>query len=205
MAYQIVAVNDASPGACVDVGLTWNGSTTLTSTRAFSGTSITLTGGITGGASSDITLNTDKFTVDATNGNTLIAGTLEVTGATTQTGKLTCSTIEVTSTATFDGDVVLGGESHAATDGSIVISSEGIYDGYTTNSIWDITATLADGVGAGQIKAIKLETKDTNDLIVTPINFADGTTITFDATGEVALLMWDGSAWRVIYTNATVA
>lgn len=41
---------------------------------------------ITGGASSNIAINTDKFTVNATSGNTAISGTLAVTGATTLTG-----------------------------------------------------------------------------------------------------------------------
>jgi len=44
--------------------------------------------GIAGGADADITLNTDKFTVDATNGNTTIAGTLNIQGTTAVTGVL---------------------------------------------------------------------------------------------------------------------
>ena len=47
---------------------------------------LTLSSTLTGGASSNIALNTDKFTVNATSGNTAIAGTLAVTGATTLTG-----------------------------------------------------------------------------------------------------------------------
>lgn len=51
----------------------------------------TLNGGVAGGASADIAINTDKFTLDAATGNALIAGTLEVTGAQTLTGATTAS------------------------------------------------------------------------------------------------------------------
>jgi hypothetical protein len=63
---------------------------------------------------------------------------------------------------------------------------------------------LADGV-VGQEKIIKLDTLDTNNMVVTPANFNNGSTITFDASGEIAILRFIGSGWEVIYTNATVA
>jgi hypothetical protein len=44
---------------------------------------------ITGGSSSNIAINTDKFTVNATSGNTSVAGTLGVTSTSTFTGKAT--------------------------------------------------------------------------------------------------------------------
>ena len=124
MALQVVAVNDAAPGACTDVGLVYNGSTTLTSSKIIAGTAMTMSstaaitgnttvggtlavtgattftgavtanGGITlgagddliGSATSDITINTNKFTVAGATGNTVIAGTATITGALTQTG-----------------------------------------------------------------------------------------------------------------------
>lgn len=92
----------------------------------------------------------------------------------------------------------------AATSGAVVIPVTNSYSGYTTNATAAIAATLADGT-VGQVKIIKLETKDTNNMVVTPANLADGTTITFDATGEVAILKMVGTSWQVIYTNATVA
>lgn len=52
---------------------------------AITGTTLTATGVITGGASSDIAINTNKFTVAASSGNTLVAGTLAVTGVVTFT------------------------------------------------------------------------------------------------------------------------
>lgn len=51
--------------------------------------SLTLSSTITGGASSNIAINTDKFTVNATSGNTSVAGTLGVTSTSTFTGKAT--------------------------------------------------------------------------------------------------------------------
>lgn len=54
--------------------------TTLTATGA-----VTLESTLTGGSSSNIAINTNKFTVAASSGNTVIAGTLGVTGAVTHT------------------------------------------------------------------------------------------------------------------------
>jgi hypothetical protein len=42
--------------------------------------SLTLSSTLTGGSSSNIAINTDRFTVNASNGNTVVAGTLTVTG-----------------------------------------------------------------------------------------------------------------------------
>lgn len=92
----------------------------------------------------------------------------------------------------------------AATSGAVVVPVTNLFSGYTTNATAAIAATLADGLFPGQLKIIKLTTKDTNNLVVTPANFGDGTTLTFDATGEVAVLVWDGADWRVVYTTATV-
>ena len=97
-----------------------------------------------------------------------------------------------------------GGANVAARSGATVVPVTNLYSGYTTNATAAIAATLANGV-AGQMKIIKLVTKNTNDMVLTPANLADGTTITFDATGEVAVLVFDGTNWQVVYTNATVA
>lgn len=198
MAYQIVAVNDGAPGACVDVGLTWNGSDTITSTEAISGTSLTLTSTLTGGENSDVALNTNKFTVDAGTGNVLVAGTLTQTGA-----AALASTLGVAGVSSFAEACGFGADNNAATSGAVTVPVDTLYDGYTTNDTADIDATLADGED-GQLKIIKLVTKDTNDMVLTPANLGDGTTITFDATGEVAVLVFDGTNWQVVYTNATV-
>jgi len=198
MTYQIIAVDDAAPGPCVDVGITWNGSDTITSTEAIEATSLTLSGALTGGASSNIAINTNKFTVDAASGNTIIAGTLEATGAST-IGEVTAS-----GAATFNNSCGFGANINTATSGSVTIPLDTIYDSYSTNAIDVLNASLADGV-AGQFKIIKLNTFDTNNMVLTPANFADGTTITFSANNEVAILIFDGTNWQLVYTNASVA
>lgn len=64
--------------------------------------------------------------------------------------------------------------------------------------------TLADGV-EGQLKVIKALDVAAGDGTLTPANFADGSTITFDAANEVAILYFDGTDWQNLYTNATIA
>lgn len=64
-----------------DTVVTTSDTQTISGTKTFSAV-VTANAGIAGGASADITLNTNKFTVDATQGNTLVAGTLTVQGDT---------------------------------------------------------------------------------------------------------------------------
>lgn len=61
------------------------------------------------------------------------------------------------------------------------------------------TGTLADGTQAGQLKHIVLKT-DGGDYVLTPANYANGTTLTFDDAGDSATLLWDGAAWTHIGT-----
>lgn len=90
MAKQIVYVDDANIGATGDAAIVYDsGANTLTTTNAISATALTLSSTLTGGSSTDIALNTNKFTVDAGNGNTLIAGTLTQTGAVAAGGTIT--------------------------------------------------------------------------------------------------------------------
>jgi hypothetical protein len=53
----------------------------------------TMTTGSTLGVTGDFAVNTDKFTVTAASGNTLVAGTLDVTDETTLTGGLAATTM----------------------------------------------------------------------------------------------------------------
>lgn len=57
--------------------------------------------------------------------------------------------------------------------------------------------TLADGVRVGQLKKIK-HLVDGGSGVLTPANLSGGTTITFTAVGEFALLLWNGSDWVMI-------
>ncbi len=104
----------------------------------------------------------------------------------------------------FDNGLALGAEANAATSGAVVVPVTSLMSSYITNSTGAIAATLADG-GNGQMKIIKLKTKATSNMVVTPANFTDGSTITFDATAEVAVLVFVDDGWQVVYTNATVA
>lgn len=111
---------------------------------------------------------------------------------------------EAYSDGVIESIVTQGATSNEATSGDVVIPITELYSDYTTNATAAIAATLADGV-VGQEKWIKLKTKVTNNLVVTPANFNNGTTLTFDATGEIAHLIFVGTGWEVLYTTATVA
>lgn len=64
--------------------------------------------------------------------------------------------------------------------------------------------TLADGVN-GQIKIITM-TADAGDVQVDPANFANGTSITFDAVGDTITLLFTNSNWVVLANqNTTIA
>lgn len=82
-----------SPVAGTNVTLT-NAWSILTAGAVKVGTGLTVAGNTTlvgtlvGGSASDIAINTNKFTVAASTGNTAVAGTLTVTGLTTLTGGL---------------------------------------------------------------------------------------------------------------------
>ena len=66
--------------------------------------------------------------------------------------------------------------------------------------------TLADGTTSGQIKIINMIV-DAGDGTLTPTTFANGTTITFDAVGESATLVWNSTVgWVATSTvGATIA
>lgn len=104
-------VLSASPTLSGTVGgaLTFSGALTLGST-------------LTGGATSDIAINTNKFTVAASTGNTVVAGTLGVTGAAALSSTLTVATSIRVGTVASNGAVA----------GSILIGNN--VDYYATNS-----------------------------------------------------------------------
>lgn len=68
--------------------------------------------------------------------------------------------------------------------------------------------TLADGSFVGQRKTIRAASGHGggNTQVLTPATFADGTTVTFDAVGEVIELEWQTGGWCICSLNgATVA
>ena len=66
--------------------------------------------------------------------------------------------------------------------------------------------TLADGTTSGQVKIVNMIV-DGGDGTLTPVTFANGTTITFDAIGESVTLVWNSTVgWVASSVNgATVS
>ena len=107
----------------------------------------------------------------------------------------------ITSNAAYDKGIRGGVQS---------LSGAGAVD--LTNLITELTTTgadaltLADGTTSGQIKIINMIV-DGGDGTLTPTTFANGTTITFDAVGESATLVWNSTVgWIASSTQgATIA
>lgn len=92
-------------------------------------------------------------------------------------------------------------ETIVATSGAISLLNDIVFFDSTAGIS---TASLADGA-AGQRMTLKMLV-DGGDQVVTPANFLDGTTITFDDAGDSCELLFDGTNWGVIGTaTATVA
>lgn len=102
---------------------------------AIQGTSLLLSSTLTGGSASNIAINTNQFTVNASNGNTGIAGTLSVTGTSTFTG-----------TATFNGGATITGTTQIAElreeVGNVTLdgSNNGTFDWTADNVFYVATA-----------------------------------------------------------------
>lgn len=153
----------------------------------------------------NLTINTDKFTVTSGEGNTAIAGTLDVTNATTLSSDLT-----VTGTTLLNGAVTLGDNSAdgITVTGTATFSQSADFDGGFTvagsqtvdmggNRVTNIgTPTGAtDATTKAYVDSVKqaLDIKDsvrvttTADLSATYNNGTggDGATLTADANGAV--------------------
>ena len=61
--------------------------------------------------------------------------------------------------------------------------------------------TLADGVN-GQFKKIVLATDGTGDMVITPANFHDGTTITMGTATGFILLVFMNSKWAMVNSKS---
>ena len=81
-----------------------------------------------------------------------------------------------------------------------------------TNLVTELTTTgadaltLADGTTSGQVKIINMIV-DGGDGTLTPVTFANGTTITFDAVAESVTLVWNSTIGWVATSvqGATIA
>ena len=106
-----------------------------------------------------------------------------------------------TTSATYNATITGGVQS---------LSGAGAVD--LTNLVTELTTTganaltLADGTTSGQIKIINMIV-DGGDGTLTPVTFANGATITFDAVGESATLVWNSTVgWIASSTQgATIA
>ena len=99
---------------------------------------LTLSSTLTGGASSNIAINTNKFTVNATSGNTAVGGTFGVTSTSTFTGA-----------ATFNGGITVTGVTQIAElreeVGNITLASNvGTFDWTADNVFYVATAPSAN-------------------------------------------------------------
>jgi hypothetical protein len=172
------------------------------------------------GVATATSINKVTFTAPATgatltiaNGKTLTANnsiTLAGTDATTMTFPSTSASIARTDAAqTFTGTQTFAG----AVVGSVqTLSGPGAVNVTTLTTTFTSTGagnalTLVDGV-AGQLKAVVYvaEAAGGDTGVLTPTNFGNGTTITFNAVGESVLLQFLGTDWWIVSNNgATVA
>ena len=139
--------------------------------------SLTLSSTLTGGASSNIAINTDKLTVNATTGNTAVGGTLSVTGTATLTGgAVITGTTEVNELRESVGNITLA-------------SNVGTFDWTTSNVFYIATAPSA----AMTFSFTNVPT-DNNYMMTTNVFVTQGATgyipTTLNINGSAATIRW---------------
>jgi hypothetical protein len=192
----------------------------ITNTNLF--TSVTLTSPTlvtpTLGVASATSINKVAITAPATSatltladGKTLTVNntiTFSGTDATTMTLPTTDATLARTDAAqTFTGTQTFGGAvvgSVQALSGPGAVNVTTVTTAFTSTGTGD-ALTLADGA-AGQLKAIVYvaETAGADTGILTPSNFGNGSTITFNNVGDSCLLQFLGTDWWVVSLNGAV-
>jgi hypothetical protein len=194
----------------------------ITNTNLFTGVTLTSPTLVTPvlGVATATSINKVAFTAPATgstltiaDGKTLTANnsiTFAGTDATTMTFPSTSASVARTDAAqTFTGTQTFAG----AVVGSVqALSGPGAVNVTTLTTTFTSTGagnalTLVDGV-AGQLKAIVYvaEAAGGDTGVLTPTNFGNGTTITFNAIGHSVLLQFLGTDWWIVSNNgATVA
>ena len=95
------------------------------------------------------------------------------------------------------------------TGGVQSLSGAGAVD--LTNLVTELTTgagaaavTLADGTTSGQIKIIYMVVDGGGTATVTPVTFASGTTLAFDAVAESATLVWNSAIGWVLSADRGV-
>ena len=172
------------------------------------------------GVATATSVNKVAFTAPATSATLTIADgktltcnnsiTFAGTDATTMTFPSSNASIARTDAAqTFTGTQTFAGAvvgSVQALSGPGAVNVTTLTTAFTSTGAGD-ALTLADGV-AGQLKAIVYvaEAAGGDTGVLTPANFGNGTTITFNAVGESVLLQFLGTDWWIVSNNgATVA
>ena len=123
-----------------------------------------------------------------TTGNAAVGGTLGVTGA-----------------ATFSAATTIGNKLIAtpqALSGAGAVNLTTLTTHFTSTGASQ-ALTLADGT-AGQVKIIA-HVVDGGSGVLTPTHLNGGTTITFTNVGDMAILVFDGTAWNAVVRGATLA
>ena len=210
----------SSSGADVFVLVQSNVTKKITNTNLFTGVTLTSPTLVTPvlGVATATSINKVAFTAPATNatltiadGKTLTANnsvTFAGTDATTMTFPSTSASIARTDAAqTFTGTQTFAG----AVVGSVqALSGPGAVNVTTLTTTFTSTGagnalTLANGV-AGQLKAVVYvaEAAGGDTGVLTPTNFGNGTTITFNAVGESVLLQFLGTDWWIVSNNGAI-
>lgn len=122
----------------------------------------------------------NKFTVAGTTGNTAIAGTLAVTGATTQTGKLTCADTVAAAVVTTSGQMLSTGDLKVNTNKFVVTASNG-------NTA--IAGTL-NSTGLATLSAGAVVTADTTTAVVGKMVFVAADSSFYGCRSTVAAKKW---------------
>ena len=106
---------------------------------------------------------------------------------------------------TKDDKLIMGVENVAAGNGSgnsVTLDADATFH-FVTTATNSSHVTVADGV-AGQVKYIIHKTRsNTTDLVITPTNFAAGSTLTSNLGSRSVGLVFDGTNWQVISGEIT--
>tara|TARA_R100000152_G_scaffold3773_1_gene1301 strand:+ start:2408 stop:2884 length:477 start_codon:yes stop_codon:yes gene_type:complete len=98
------------------------------------------------------------------------------------------------------GNIIAGSENVDGGNGggSATALSVNKLTSFVTTGTAKSHVSLADGT-AGQLKIIFHKTRNnTTDLVITPANFAAGSTLTSDAASRGVMLVFDGTNWQVL-------
>ena len=116
---------------------------------------------------------------------------------------------DITKNATTGAISVNASYGATITGGVQSLSGAGAVD--LTNLVTELTTaggaaavTLADGTTSGQIKIITMVVDGGGTATVTPVTFASGTTLAFDAVAETATLVWNSAIGWILSADRGV-